>query len=268
MNYCGYNLNGKQRFFLIAGPCVIESHDMIFRSAEYLKEVTDRLGLFFIFKSSYDKANRSSISSYRGPGIDEGLKILSDVKHEFDLKILTDVHSPEETSAVSEVADVLQIPAFLCRQTDILVSAARTGKTVNVKKGQFIAPGDAGNIVEKLISSGCKSYSMTERGFSFGYNNLIVDMRSFDIIKSRNIPVIFDATHSTQLPGGGAVTGGERHFIPLLSRSAVAAGIDGLFMEVHQSPELALCDASNQFYMDRIEELLKTLIDIDNIVKA
>lgn len=268
MNYCGYKLDGKQRFFFIAGPCVIESRDMIFKSAEYLKSITDKLGLFFIFKASYDKANRSSLSSYRGPGIEEGLKILFDVKKEFDLKILTDVHSSEETTAASEVADVLQIPAFLCRQTDLLVSTAQTGKAVNVKKGQFLAPRDTGNIVEKLVSSGCSSYSVTERGYSFGYNNLIVDMRSFEMIKSQNIPVIFDATHSTQLPGGGVVTGGDRNFIPVLSRSAVAAGIDGLFMEVHHSPEKALCDASNQYYLDRIEEFLKILIDIDSIVKS
>jgi 2-dehydro-3-deoxyphosphooctonate aldolase (KDO 8-P synthase) len=241
---------------------------MVFKSAEFLKKLTEKLGLYFIFKASYDKANRSSMSSFRGPGIDKGLKILSEIKKDFDLNILTDVHSPEEASIAAEVVDVLQIPAFLCRQTDLLVSAAHTGKAVNVKKGQFIAPGDTGNIIEKLVSSGCGSYSITERGYSFGYNNLIVDMRSFDIIKKQGIPVIFDATHSTQLPGGGITSGGERDFIPVLSRSAVAAGIDGLFMEVHHSPEQALCDASNQYYLDRIEEFLKILIDLDNIVKS
>ena len=247
---------------------MIESRDMILKSADLLKRITEKLGLFFIFKSSYDKANRSSLSSYRGPGIDEGLKILSEVKKEFGIKILTDVHSPSEVSAAAEVADVLQIPAFLCRQTDLLVSSARAGRTVNVKKGQFIAPGDTGNIVEKLVSSGCESYSVTERGYSFGYNNLIVDMRSFEIIRSRGIPVIFDATHSAQLPGGGQESGGERNFIPVLARSAVAAGIDGLFMEVHHSPDQALCDAANQYYLDKVEEFLKILIDIDNIVKT
>lgn len=247
---------------------MIESRNMILKSADLLKRITEKLGLFFIFKSSYDKANRSSLSSYRGPGIDEGLKILSEVKKEFGIKILTDVHSPSEVSAAAEVADVLQIPAFLCRQTDLLVSSARAGRTVNVKKGQFIAPGDTGNIVEKLVSSGCESYSVTERGYSFGYNNLIVDMRSFEIIRSRGIPVIFDATHSAQLPGGGQESGGERNFIPVLARSAVAAGIDGLFMEVHHSPDQALCDAANQYYLDKVEEFLKILIDIDNIVKT
>ncbi len=267
MDFCGYKLDGKQRFFLIAGPCVIESRDMIFSTAEQLKTITDSLDIFFIFKSSYDKANRSSLSSYRGPGIDKGLEILSEVKSQFNLPIATDVHSVEEILPVAEVADLLQIPAFLCRQTSLLTAAAKSMKPVNVKKGQFIAPGDTTNIIEKLTTSGCKSYAVTERGYSFGYNNLIVDMRSFEIIRSLNIPVIFDATHSTQLPGGGLTTGGERKYTPLLARSAVAAGIDGLFMEVHESPENALCDASNQYYLDKTKELLKILIEIDNIIK-
>jgi 2-dehydro-3-deoxyphosphooctonate aldolase (KDO 8-P synthase) len=267
MNYCGCEITGKQRFFLTAGPCVIESRDMILKTAETLKEISEKLGLFLIFKSSYDKANRSSISSYRGPGIDKGLKILSEVKETFKIPVTTDVHSIEDIKSASAVVDVLQIPAFLCRQTDLLESAAKTGKTVNVKKGQFVAPGDTANIVEKLKSNGCNSYAVTERGYTFGYNNLVVDMRSFGIIRSLNIPAVFDATHSAQLPGGGIASGGEREHIPLLARAAVASGIDGLFMEVHPDPARALCDSTNQYYLDKVEKLLKTLIDIDAIVK-
>jgi 2-dehydro-3-deoxyphosphooctonate aldolase (KDO 8-P synthase) len=267
MNYCGYEITGKQMFFLTAGPCVIESRDMVLKTAESLKKITEKLGLFLIFKSSYDKANRSSISSYRGPGIDKGLEILSEIRETFKIPVTTDVHSIEEIAGAGGIVDVLQIPAFLCRQTDILVNAAKTGKTINVKKGQFVAPADTANIVEKLNANGCKSYAITERGYSFGYNNLVVDMRSFGIIRSLNIPVVFDATHSTQLPGGGIASGGEREHIPLLARAAVAAGIDGLFMEVHPDPARALCDATNQYYLDKLEELLKVLIDIDNVVK-
>ncbi len=267
MNYCGYKIDGKQKFFLTAGPCVIESRDMILKTAESLKKISERLGLFLIFKSSYDKANRSSMSSYRGPGLDKGLKILSEVRETFKIPVTTDVHSIDEIESAKGIVDILQIPAFLCRQTDLLTIAAKTGKTVNVKKGQFIAPADTANIVEKLKWNGCKSYAITERGYSFGYNNLVVDMRSFGIIRSLNIPVVFDATHSTQLPGGGIASGGEREHIPLLARAAVASGIDGLFMEVHPDPAKALCDATNQYYLDKVEELLKVLIDIDEVVK-
>ncbi len=267
MDFCGYKVGGKQRFFFIAGPCVIESRDMILNTAERLKEISERLGLFFIFKSSYDKANRSSLSSFRGPGLDKGLKILSEVKAKLDIPVITDVHSVEEISIACKTSDVLQIPAFLCRQTDLLIASAKTGKAVNVKKGQFIAPADTPNIIQKLTANGCTSYTITERGYSFGYNNLVADMRSLGIIRSLNIPVVFDATHSVQLPGGGNVTGGEREFIPLLARSAVAAGIDGLFMEVHPEPSQALCDAANQYHLDKIEELLKVLIGIDDVVK-
>lgn len=267
MDICGYEINGRQRFFLMAGPCVIESRDLAMKTAESLKKISEKLGLFLIFKSSYDKANRSSISSYRGPGIDAGLKILAEIKKEFQIPVVTDVHSIQEISQAGVVADVLQIPAFLCRQTDLLTSAAKTGKAVNVKKGQFVAPADITNIVEKLKASGCKSYTITERGYSFGYNNLVVDMRSFEIMRAI-AAVVFDATHSVQLPGGGIVTGGDRKHIPVLARSAVAAGIDGLFMEVHPDPEKALCDSTNQYFLDKIEELLKVLIDIDDIVKA
>jgi 2-dehydro-3-deoxyphosphooctonate aldolase (KDO 8-P synthase) len=268
MNFCGYDLSDKRRFFLIAGPCVIESREMTLSVAEKLQSISERLGVYFIFKSSYDKANRSSIASCRGPGIGEGLEILNEVKERFKIPITTDVHSVDEISEVKEVVDLIQIPAFLCRQTDLLVNAAKTGRSVNVKKGQFIAPVDVINIIEKLRSSGCQSYAVTERGYIFGYHNLVVDMRSFEIIRSMGAPVIFDVTHSTQLPGGGEITGGERKFIPILARSAVAAGIDGLFMEVHPRPEEAFCDPTTQYYLDKVESLLSVLLEIDDVVKT
>ncbi|MDY6935958.1 MAG: 3-deoxy-8-phosphooctulonate synthase [Spirochaetota bacterium] len=268
MDICGYDITGKQRFFFIAGPCVIETMDRTLRLAEELKGIAERLGLFFIFKSSFDKANRSSIDSYRGPGLEEGLRVLEEVKERLGIQITADVHTVEEISSVSGVIDLLQIPAFLCRQTDLILKAGKSGRPVNVKKGQFIAPGDVSNIIDKLRHSGCNSYAVTERGYTFGYNNLVVDMRSFEIVRSLGSPVIFDATHSTQLPGGGRVSGGEREYVPILARSAVAAGIDGLFMEVHTSPDDALCDASNQYYLDKLENLLRVLIDIDDIVKG
>ncbi len=267
MDICGYKITGKQRFFLIAGPCVIETRDSTLKIAEELKKIAERLDIFLIFKSSYDKANRSSISSYRGPGLDNGLKILSEVKESFGIPITTDVHSADEISSIKDIADIIQIPAFLCRQTDLIMKAGESGKTVNVKKGQFVAPRDVSNIIEKLKQTGCDSFAITERGYAFGYNNLVVDMRSFEIIRSLGTPIIFDATHSTQLPGGGISSGGERDFVPLLARSAVAAGIDGLFMEVHPSPEKALCDSTNQYYLNKTGDLLKVLIDIDNVVK-
>lgn len=267
MEICGYKIDGKQRFFLIAGPCVIESEKMAMETAVRLKEITSGLDIFFVFKASCDKANRSSISSFRGPGIKEGLAILKKIKKQLAIPVLTDVHSAEDIMQAKEVVDVLQIPAFLCRQTDLLISAAKSGKAVNVKKGQFIAPEDVSYITEKLTASGCRSYSITERGYTFGYNNLVVDMRAFEIMRSKGIPVVFDATHSTQLPGGGETSGGERNFAPVLARSAAAAGIDGLFMEVHPFPEKALCDSTNQYYLDKTEGLLKTLIEIDKLVK-
>ncbi len=268
MNFCGYDLNGKHRFFLIAGPCVIESRELNLSVAEKLRLISEKLGIFLIFKSSYDKANRSSIASYRGPGLVEGLRILNEVKERFEIPVTTDAHSVEEIAEVKDVVDLIQIPAFLCRQTDLLVDAAKTGRSVNVKKGQFMAPADVINIIEKLRNSTCESYAITERGYAFGYNNLVVDMRSFEIIRSMGAPVIFDATHSTQLPGGGQISGGERQFIPILARSAVAAGIDGLFMEVHPLPEEALCDQNTQYFLDKIESLLEVLIEIDDIVKT
>ena len=267
MNFCGYKISDKSGFFLIAGPCVIESRDMALSIAEELKLITERLGVFLIYKASYDKANRSSISSYRGPGLKRGIEILIQIKEQFEIPVTTDAHTSDEVKYIKDYVDVIQIPAFLCRQTDILVSAAQSGKTVNVKKGQFIAPRDAANIIEKLTNTGCSSYAITERGYSFGYNNLVVDMRSFGILRSMKIPVIFDATHSTQLPGGGQVSGGEREFSPLLARSAVAAGIDGLFVEVHPDPSGALCDATNQLNIKNLESMLELLVEIDNTVK-
>ena len=267
MDICGYEIADKQRFFLISGPCVIESRDLTLRIAEELVGITRRLDIFFIFKSSYDKANRSYISSFRGPGLDEGLKILAEVKEQFEIPITTDAHSPEEISLIKDIVDLIQIPAFLCRQTDLIIDAGNSGRSVNIKKGQFVAPQDVLGIIDKLKYSGCTNYAVTERGYIFGYNNLVVDMCSLGIIRAFGIPVIFDATHSTQQPGGGLVSGGNREFAPLLARSAVAAGVDGLFMEVHPEPDEALCDATNQYYLHRVEELLKTLIDIDEIVK-
>jgi 2-dehydro-3-deoxyphosphooctonate aldolase (KDO 8-P synthase) len=268
MNFCDYELTGKSKFFLIAGPCVIESRDLMMRTAEAVKAIAKRLNLHCIFKSSYDKANRSSLSSYRGPGLEAGLAVLDEIKREFALPVTTDVHTVDEISAVKEIVDLIQVPAFLCRQTDLLIGAAKTGLPVNVKKGQFLAPADVEHVIEKLRSAGCQSYAITERGYTFGYNNLVVDMRSLGIIRSLGVPVIFDATHSVQLPGAGKETGGEREFVSLLARSAVAAGIDGLFMEVHPDPEKALCDRSNQFPLESIEALLRVLLEIDAVVKG
>jgi len=268
MKLCGHVVDPAGRFFLIAGPCVIESRDLVLRTAERLTEIAARLGLFFIFKSSYDKANRSSITSFRGPGIDAGLAILDEVRRQFGVPVTTDVHSVEEIGIAAGAVDVIQIPAFLCRQTDMLIAAGRSGAAVNVRRGQFVAPSDVAPIVEKLTASGCESYGIIERGYTFGYNNLVVDMRSFAIMRAMGVPVIFDATHSTQLPGGGTQSGGERDYAPLLARSAVAAGVDGLFMEVHPCPDEALCDATNQYYLDRVEPLLATLIEIDRLAKG
>ncbi|WP_353683333.1 3-deoxy-8-phosphooctulonate synthase [Thermodesulfovibrio sp. 3907-1M] len=258
----------RDELFVIAGPCVIETEEILFKTAEKLKEITQSLKIPLIFKSSYDKANRSSIKSYRGPGIRKGLEILKKVKEEFDLPILSDAHSVEEIKIVKDVLDVIQIPAFLCRQTDMILQAGKTGKPINVKKGQFLAPWDVKNIIEKIESTGNKKIIITERGTSFGYNNLIVDFRSFPIIRSMGVPVVFDATHSVQLPGGaGTCSSGQREFIPYLSRAAVACGVDGLFFEVHPEPDRALCDGPNMLPLRDFNELLKTLIEIHNTVK-
>ena len=254
---------------LIAGPCVVESEAMTLRIAARLGDMGRRLRIPVVFKASYDKANRTSARSFRGPGPAEGLAILAKVKRQLGLPVLTDVHSVEEIPAAAAVADVLQIPAFLCRQTDLVVSAAKTGRVVNVKKGQFLSPWDAKNIVEKVRSAGSDRLVLTERGASFGYNNLVVDMRSLDVLRGFGAPVVFDATHSVQLPGGqGAASGGQREFIYPLARAAVAVGVAAVFMEVHPDPEKALSDGPNAVRLAHVPELLKRLQAIDRVVKA
>lgn len=255
------------QLFLIAGPCVIESEEMLLRSAEQIKEITQRLQIPWIFKASYDKANRSSIHSFRGLGMDKGLELLSRIRDEFNVPVITDIHTPEEADSVGEVVDMIQIPAFLSRQTDLLVAAAKTGKPVNVKKGQFMAPEDMENSIQKIKESGNDHVFLTERGTSFGYHNLVVDMRGLGIMKKFGCPIIFDTTHSVQRPAGlGNESGGDREYIPLLARSAVAAGVDGLFMEVHPDPPNAKCDAACQWPLNNLEDLLKMLTDIHQVV--
>ena len=248
---------------IIAGPCVIESRDLVFKTAEKLKAICEKLKLPFIFKSSYDKANRTSIKNFRGLGIEEGLNILSELKKELNIYVLSDVHEISEIDMAKEVLDIIQIPAFLCRQTNLIIEAAKTGRVVNVKKGQFLAPEDVLNIVEKAYLTGNKNILITERGTTFGYHNLVVDMRSFDIIHKFGIPVIFDATHSVQLPGGGGTkTLGQKEFIPSLLKAAVAAGCDGIFMETHPNPDIALSDGPNMVSLDKVEDLLQDAIRI------
>ncbi|GAB6099443.1 3-deoxy-8-phosphooctulonate synthase [Halanaerocella petrolearia] len=255
-------------FVLLAGPCVIESEDHVLRMAEKLKKLTDKLDIPYVFKSSYDKANRSSIDSYRGPGLEKGLKILQRVKDEFDLPVLSDVHSVEQAKVAGEVLDVIQIPAFLSRQTDLVTAVGETGKVVNVKKGQFLAPWDVDQVVGKIESTGNEKILLTERGASFGYNNLVVDMRSLPRMRETGYPVVFDATHSVQLPGGaGDSSTGEREYVPYLTRAAIGAGIDSLFMEVHDEPDTALCDGPNMVRLEDLEDLLKQAQEIDSIVK-
>ncbi len=261
-------IGGNRPLVLIAGPCVIESEDQIRKTVKELKDIAEKIKIPFIFKSSYDKANRTSIKSYRGPGLKKGLEILEKVKREFDIPLLIDVHQIEEVKAVSEVADILQVPAFLCRQTDLVTSIARAGKPVNVKKGQFLAPWDMKNVIEKIESTGNNNILLTERGSCFGYNNLVVDMKSLPVMRSFGYPVVFDATHSVQKPGGkGTATGGEREYVSSLAQAAVATGIDGLFLEVHPQPEKALSDGPNMVKLNEVKELLERLIRIDNIVK-
>jgi len=250
---------GENTLGLIAGPCVIESREHSLKIANAIQEITEKVGIPFIFKNSFDKANRSTFSSYRGLGIDEGLSILSDVKNQTGLPVLTDIHEASQANSVADVADVLQIPAFLCRQTDLLVAAAKTGKPVNVKKGQFLSPWDMKNVVEKLEISGCETILLTDRGTQFGYNNLVADMRAIPIMQELDHPVIFDATHSAQLPGGGTTTAGMREMIPTLAKCAVAAGCDGIFMEVHDNVHEAKSDASTQWPLDKLESLLLEL---------
>jgi 2-dehydro-3-deoxyphosphooctonate aldolase (KDO 8-P synthase) len=261
-------IGGNSPMVLIAGPCVIESEGSTLEAAARLKQITTGLGVPFIFKSSYDKANRSSVKSYRGPGLKEGLRILGRISKELGLPLLSDVHRFEEIGPAAEVLDILQIPAFLCRQTDFVTEVAKTGRVVNIKKGQFLAPWDIKNAAEKAASTGNDRILITERGVSFGYNNLVADMRSLPIIRGFGYPVVFDATHSIQLPGaGGTASSGDRQFVPHLTRAAAAVGIDGLFMEVHACPDKALCDGPNMLSLDELPVLLKQVQEIDRIVK-
>jgi 2-dehydro-3-deoxyphosphooctonate aldolase (KDO 8-P synthase) len=261
-------IGGGNPFVLIAGPCVIESETGCLETARFLVELTKSLGVPLIFKSSYDKANRTSLRSYRGPGLERGLEILEWIKDTFRIPVLSDVHRFEEIDRAARVLDVLQIPAFLCRQTDFVVEVARTGRAVNIKKGQFLSPWDVQNIVEKIRSAGNETILLTERGASFGYGNLVADMRSLVIMRQNGFPVIFDVTHSVQLPGGqGSSSGGQREFISALARAAMAVGIDGLFMEVHPNPAQALCDGPNSQPLEGLKALLERLIAIDRIVK-
>ncbi len=256
-------MSSDNPFFLICGPCVIEDEDVTMRIADRIKTITQRLGLPFTFKASYDKANRSSITSFRGPGMLDGLKILSRIKEKLDVPVLSDVHRISEVDAAAQVLDVLQIPAFLCRQTDLLLAVAKTGKPVNVKKGQFMAPWDMTNVIDKIRSVTSVQPTITERGVMFGYNNLVVDFRGIRIMQQTGSPVIFDATHSVQLPGGlGKSSGGQRELAPVLARAAIAAGADGIFLEVHEDPDKALCDGPNSLPLDQLPALLSQLIAI------
>jgi len=260
---------GENPFVLIAGPCVIESRDSALRHAGALNSLTQRLGIPFVYKSSYDKANRSSHDSFRGLGIQNGLAILAEVKHEIGVPVLTDVHTPQEVTTAAEVVDILQIPAFLCRQTDLLLAAGQSHRVVNVKKGQFLAPHDMQYVAQKIASTGNQRILLTERGVSFGYNNLVSDMRSLPILAQCGYPVVYDATHSVQLPGGlGAMSGGQREFIAPLARAAAAVGVDGLFLEVHEEPERALSDSATVFPLDQLEPLLRTLMALDTVLKT
>jgi 2-dehydro-3-deoxyphosphooctonate aldolase (KDO 8-P synthase) len=260
---------GRNNFFLIGGPCVLESEALALRIAQFLKETCEGLGINYIFKSSYDKANRTSIRSYRGPGLEEGLSILARIRRETEIPVLTDVHSVSEAERAAQVVDVLQVPAFLARQTDLLVAAGKTGKAVNVKKAQFLAPWDMAQVIEKIRSTGNEQILLTERGTQFGYNNLVVDMRSIPILKELGTPVVFDATHSVQLPGGqGTCSGGQRQYVAPLAHAAVAAGVDGVFFEVHENPDEALCDGPNSLPLSWVPSLLTTLLEIYRVVTA
>jgi len=268
VNIRGIKVGGGEPFVLIAGPCVIEGEKLTRRVAARLKDITDELGIPFIFKSSYDKANRSSLRSFRGPGLDRGLKILESIREEFGVPVLSDIHRFEEIEKATEVLDVAQIPAFLCRQTDFVAELARHAKVVNIKKGQFLAPWDVANVVRKVESAGNRNILITERGASFGYNNLVSDMRSIPILRSMGYPVVFDATHSVQLPGGaGEASGGDRAMAVFLARAATAVGVDALFLEVHPDPDRARCDGPNSIALDSLRGLLMTLQGIDRLVK-
>ncbi len=269
MKLCGHDVGADRPFFLIAGPCVVESEALVIDVAGRLKEITDRLGIPYVFKASYDKANRSSRTSFRGPGLEQGLKALEKVRRQIRVPVLTDVHEDTPLAEVAAVVDVLQTPAFLCRQTNFIVNAASQGKPVNIKKGQFLSPWEMSNVVDKARSTGNEQIMVCERGFSFGYNNLVTDMRSLSVMRGTGCPVVFDATHSVQLPGGrGDTSGGQREFIPVLARAAVAAGVAGLFMETHPDPARALSDGPNAWPLDRMESMLAVLTAIDAAVKA
>jgi len=269
MKLCGFDVGLEHPLFLIAGPCVVESREMALDTAGKLKEIAAAVGVPFIYKSSYDKANRSSSKSFRGLGMDKGLEILADVKKQIGVPVLTDVHAEDEITAVAAVVDVLQTPAFLCRQTDFIHAAAKSGKPVNIKKGQFLAPGDMKNVVDKAReASGKDNIMVCERGASFGYNNLVSDMRALAIMRDTNCPVVFDATHSVQLPGGqGSSSGGQREFVPVLARAAVATGVAGVFMETHPNPEKALSDGPIAWPLHLMKPLLETLKALDELVK-
>ncbi len=269
MKLCGFEVGLEQPFFLIAGPCVIESEQLALETAHRLKEITNRLGINFLYKSSFDKANRSSIDSFRGPGMEEGLRILQRVKETIGVPVLTDVHEDTDVKAVAEVVDVLQTPAFLCRQTNYITRVAKTGLPVNIKKGQFLSPWEMKNVSDKAKSTGNEQIMVCERGASFGYNNLVSDMRSLAILRATGCPVVFDGTHSVQLPGvQGTSSGGQREFIPVLARAAVAVGISGLFLETHPDPANAKSDGPNAWPLDRMEELLLTLKRLDEAARA
>ena len=268
MNLCGFEVGPTRPFFLIAGPCVIESEQLAMDTSGQLKEICQRLDIPFIYKSSFDKANRTSISSFRGLGVDEGLRILSEVKKQIGVPILTDVHEDTDFDQVSEVVDVLQTPAFLCRQTNFITKVAQAGLPVNIKKGQFLSPWEMQNVVDKARAAGNEQIMVCERGASFGYNNLVSDMRSLAVLRETGCPVVFDATHSVQLPGGqGGSTGGQREFVPVLSRAAVAVGVSGLFTETHPDPDKALSDGPNAWPLGQMEDLLTTLKSLDEISK-
>lgn len=261
-------MNEKKKLLLISGPCVIESEENVLYIAKKMKEITDKLNIDYYFKASFDKANRTSINSYRGPGIEEGMRILKKVKDEVGVKIATDIHEPWQAEKVAEVVDLIQIPAFLCRQTDLLVAAAKTGKLINVKKAQFLAPWDMGNVVKKIEDSGNKNIMLCERGSCFGYNNLVVDMTGLLEMKKFGYPVVFDATHSVQKPGGkGNATGGNREYAKYLAKAATAMGVTAFFMEVHPDPDNALSDGPNSIKLDEVEKLLETIIAISDVVK-
>ncbi|HET6603139.1 MAG TPA: 3-deoxy-8-phosphooctulonate synthase [Xanthomonadaceae bacterium] len=268
MKLCGFEIGLDRPLFLIAGPCVVESEQLQVETAGRLKEITDRLGIGFIFKSSFDKANRTSAGSFRGPGMEEGLRILSEVKRQLGLPLLTDVHEYTPMEEVAAVVDVLQTPAFLCRQTDFIQNVARAGRPVNIKKGQFLAPWDMKHVVEKAKATGNEQIMVCERGASFGYNTLVSDMRALAVMRETGCPVVFDATHSVQQPGGlGGRSGGQREFVPVLARAAVAAGVSGVFMETHPDPDQALSDGPNAWPLSKMEALLETLLELDRVTK-